>query len=103
MESKKPQEMTPEEFRAYAQTREYTDLTIDERINLVWFRLNPATRTYLFGITRENTLAQIKGSNLEREILHQFKEAKYATVHIEHIVRVVKDFDDGLPLNILPQ
>lgn len=92
--------MTPEEFKKFAWTKKFENLSNYDKFDIVWLRLQPEIRRVLTGITRDNSLEQIKDSILEKDIYRLFHEATYVLINIEFIVSQIKSYDDGLPLNL---
>ena len=94
--------MTKDEFNKYSKTRQFTDQPTEEQFDIVWQRLNPHERRNLIEIIRNNSLQVIIESiEIKNKIFQIFNESLYITTDIEIIVKQIKDFDDGTPLNLI--
>ena len=92
--------MTKDEFKKYAITRQFTDMPTNDQFGIVWGRLTPDERKYLIKIIRNNSLQDIKDSDeLKKQILLTFTEARNITLDIEIILDQIKGFDDDIPIN----
>lgn len=92
--------MDANEFRKFADSKEFSSVPEYVRFNLVWLRLNRNDRQSLIQLYANNKGKIIGSTVLESQILYYFKEAKLVSLNMEKILEVIEGFyDPGIPIH----